>query len=197
MLKNYQPTTAPTGTLSHLDKRQCSENSDTFTKNIFTADFNVAGGRLHIGKMFESLVDGGNAQKLPGAGEDGSTTVRIQASENQVLSMSLSHFYFTSHPSLTVAALKDDTNTSRIITKPQDVYNFIQVEATFDFKFDGMEASQADMNSPDNVIVEYQLDGGFWLTATTLTMDDSTCYNGIWYSACFQLNVPDSFSLAL
>ena len=76
-LKEDQPTTAPTISPFDPNTNQCSESSGSWA-NIFTSDFNVAGGSLFIGPMFENLVDGGNAQKLPGAGEDGSTTVRLR-----------------------------------------------------------------------------------------------------------------------
>ena len=98
---------------------------------------------------------------------------------------------------ISLTTLQEDTETSRIITKPQDISNYVRVEGTFDFKFDGMEASQAGTSNPDNVIVEYQLDNGAWLTATVLTMDGQNYFNGVWYSACFQLSTPDAQSLVL
>ena len=60
-----------------------------------------------------------------------------------------------------------------------------------------MEASQAGTNNPDNVIVEYQLDGGSWMTAAVLTMDGQNYFNGVWYSACFQLDVLDAGAMLL
>jgi hypothetical protein len=77
MLKNDQPIEAPTPSPMNLVNNQCTENSGSWP-NFFTATFNVGGGSLYIGEAFEKLVDGGNAQKLPGVGEDGSATVRLR-----------------------------------------------------------------------------------------------------------------------
>jgi hypothetical protein len=116
---------------------------------------------------------------------------------------------------------KENTSTSRIVTKSQDVEDISRVEGVFDFKFDGMEAAEAGTSDPDNLLVEYKLDSGPWLPVMNIVMvrylllslsynqinvsfialltiwffvqhlqDGSTYFNGVWYSACFQLDIP-------
>lgn len=92
---------------------------------------------------------------------------------------------------------QEDTETSKITTKSYYVSNYDTVEGTFDFKFLGMDANQVGSGNPDNLLVEYQVDEGSWMTATNLNMDGSTYVNNVWYSACFQLNVADASTIVL
>jgi hypothetical protein len=54
-----------------------------------------------------------------------------------------------------------------------------------------MEASEAGTADPDNVLVEYSLDGGTtWMVAVDYIMDGVSYLNGQWYMGCFQVGIP-------
>ncbi|KAL3920611.1 MAG: hypothetical protein SGILL_003177 [Bacillariaceae sp.] len=168
-LKDDQPTAAPTVSPFDPNSNQCTDTA-TDWPFVFVANFDVGGGPLFIGGAFENLVDGGSARKLPGKGFEGGTAVRLQ----------------------------DDTATSNIVSKTQDVSMYDRIEGNFMFQFLGMEAAEAQTADPDNLLVEVQIDGGAWEVAGDYIMDGVSYSNGPWNVACFQITLPeDAATLAI
>jgi hypothetical protein len=74
------------------------------------------------------------------------------------------------------------------------VSNFDRVEGTFMFQFLGMESHEAQSSDPDNLLVEYQVDGGSWIVAGDYIMDGVTYSNGPWFIGCVQFDIPEGAS---
>jgi hypothetical protein len=72
------PTTAPSNDDDDNNNNNVCTDTTIDWPYINVADFDVGGGPLYIGGMFNALIDGGNVKKLPGAGFEGTTAVRLQ-----------------------------------------------------------------------------------------------------------------------